>query len=121
MSSPPHDMSLEGLIADNWDERYVGIVLPFVEEHRADIEVTAREYDADSQSWRDCRHAVWSCVPENTFDAIEEAIDAFVGSGTRRGGGRTATGGSRARSPPTSNRVDMHHFADWAKCSTTRS
>lgn len=78
MSSPPDDRTLEGLIADNWNDRYVSIVLPFVEEYRESIENIASDFDEESQSWRDYRRAVWSPVPDSVFDAIEEAIDASV-------------------------------------------
>ena len=74
MSSPPDKLDLENLIADNWHESAVRIALPFLEEYRESIEHVARDYDEETQSWRDYRSAVWSPVPDSVFDAIEEAI-----------------------------------------------
>lgn len=77
MRSPHEDMSLEGLIADNWDDGVVHVALPFLEPYRESIEDIARDYDENTQSWRDYRSAVWSPVPEDVFEKIEEVIDSL--------------------------------------------
>lgn len=74
MSSPPEDMSLEGLIADNWDDGVVHVALPLLEPYREEVEDIAYDFDPDTQSWRDYRRAVWSPVPEHVFNEIDNRI-----------------------------------------------
>jgi len=75
MSSSPDDLSLEGLIADNWDETVVAVALPLLEPYRESVEDIASDYDEEMQSWRDYRRAVWSPVPDDVFDKIDELLD----------------------------------------------
>jgi hypothetical protein len=77
MSSPPDNVKLEGLIADNWDEHAVtpGIV-DLLEPYRADVESVAERFDESEASWRDYRSAVWSVVPQGVMELVQRiAID----------------------------------------------
>ena len=77
MSSPPEDRSLEGLVADNWDDAVVSVVLSLLEPYREPVEHIANEYDESTQSWRDYRRAVWSPVPDSVFDEIEVLLNSL--------------------------------------------
>ncbi len=76
MSSPPGDLSLEGLIADNWDEVAARDprVVALLEPYRESVEYVAGDFDEETQSWRDYRGAVWSTVPEEVMQRVSELM-----------------------------------------------
>jgi hypothetical protein len=74
VSSPPSDRTLEGLIEDNWDEVVARDprVVALLEPYRDTLEYLADDFDEESQSWRDCRSAIWDTVPEDIRRRVRE-------------------------------------------------